>query len=59
MENLSLVFKKNRLAMGATKMTNAIMLLIGLLVFVTLVFCGVVVVWYAMRRNEYPEIEEE
>jgi len=40
-------------------MSNAMMMLIGLLVFITLVFCGVVVVWYAIRRSEYPEINDE
>ena len=40
-------------------MSNAMMMLIGLLVFITLIFCGVVVVWYAIRRSEYPEINND
>ena len=39
-------------------MSNVMMMLIGLVVFITLLFCGVVVVWYAMRRSEYPDAEE-
>ena len=40
-------------------MSNAMMMLIGLLVFITLLFCGVVVVWYALSRSEMPDTEEE
>jgi len=39
-------------------MSNATMMLIGLLVFITLLFCGVVVVWYVISRSEYPDIND-
>ena len=42
----------------AKKMSTATMMLIGLIVFITLVFCGVVIIWYAMRRSEYPDIND-